>query len=121
MKTTKACLRDRYDSGKTSFHKMLFGLTQREHCATISKEKTFGKAMCTEDTMVVFIDEMTKDILSADDAKIFLQGGLVTVAKKMYNGRMIENRAGKSIYFVIIVYHYGISNNSNFFSIFASL
>ena len=99
MKTRKLCLRGRYDSGKTSFHRVLFGLTQMEHCATISKEKIFGKAMVTPDTMVVFIDEMTKQTLPPDEAKVFLQGGLTTVTSKGKDGKMIENRAGKILFF----------------------
>ena len=51
--------------------------------------------MVTPDTMIVFIDEMTKETLPADDAKIFLQGGLTTVTNKGKDGRMVENKAGK--------------------------
>ena len=106
MKTTKLCLCGRFDSGKSSFHKVLFGLTQIEHCATISKEKTFGLSMVTSDTLVVFIDEMTKEILPADQAKIFLQGGLLTVARKHNDAKIVENNAGNFNTCIEMFFHF---------------
>ena len=89
MKTTKPCLCGHFDSGKSSFHKVLFRLTLMEHCATISKEKVFGLSMITSDTLVVFVDEMSKELLPADQAKIFLQGGVLTVARKHADAQIV--------------------------------
>ena len=75
--------------------KVLFGLTHPENIATISKEKTFGLSMINDHTQLVFIDEMNADLLPADLAKIFLQGGMLTVSRKHANAEIVDNTAGK--------------------------
>lgn len=98
LKTRKLCLVGPSDSGKSSMAQVLFGLTHPENLATISKEKTFGLSMINDHTQLVFIDEMNADLLPADVAKIFLQGGMLTVSRKHANAEIIDNSAGK-IYF----------------------
>lgn len=95
LKTPKLCLVGDSDSGKSSLASVLFGLTQRERLATISKEKTFGMSMVNDHTQLVFIDEMSANLLAADLAKVFLQGGIMTVTQKHENARIIDNDAGK--------------------------
>ena len=95
LKTPKLCLVGPSDSGKSSLASVLFGLTQRDQVATISKEKTFGLSMVNDSTELVFVDEMNEDLLPADLAKIFLQGGLLTVSRKHVNAQIVQNNAGK--------------------------
>ena len=67
---------------KSSFYEVLFGFTQIEHFATISKVKRLDITMVTSGIIAVFIDEMTKEILPADQDKILIQGGVLTVERK---------------------------------------
>lgn len=97
LKTPKICLVGPSDSGKSSLACVLFGLTQREHVATISKEKTFGLSMVTDTTQLVFVDEMNSELLPPDQAKIFLQGGMLTVSRKHVNAHIVQNNAGECI------------------------
>lgn len=62
------------DSGKSSWARILFGLTAKTNVATISKEKTFGTSLLKENTQLIFIDEWCNDTLSSDMAKILFQG-----------------------------------------------
>ena len=94
IKTRKVCMVGPSDSGKSSLAAVLFGLTHPEKVSAISKEKTFGLSMINEDTQLIFIDELSGETLSADQAKVFLQGGMLTVAKKHANARIVENFAG---------------------------
>ena len=95
LKTPKLCLVGPSDLGKSSLASVLFGLTQRDQVATISKERAFGLSMVNDSTQLVFVDEMNEDLLPADLAKIFLQGGLLTVSRKHVNAQIVQNNAGK--------------------------
>ena len=59
--------------------------------------KTFGLSMVTDTTQLVFVDEMNSDLLPPDQAKIFLQGGMVTVSRKHVNAHIVQNNAGECI------------------------
>ena len=96
MKVRKLCVVGPSDSGKSTWVSVLLGLTHKEKVATISKEKTFGLSLVNEETQFIFIDEMCTDTLPADQAKIFLQGGMLTVSKKHADPVVIKTNA--SIY-----------------------
>ena len=85
-----------HDSGKTSLVNVLEGLTHPEFFATLSKEKVFGLSMLNSDTQVLFIDELSEEILAADRAKLLLQGGFLTVSRKNCDAEWIKNKAGRS-------------------------
>ena len=94
MKTEKPLLVGDKNSGKTSMVKVITGLTQPEFWCTLSKEKVFGLSQLTSETQFIFIDEMTEDLISADMAKIFFQGDVMTIAKKGATPVKIKNKAG---------------------------
>ena len=85
------------DSGKSSWAKVLSGLVPENKTATISKEKVFGTSLIDESTQLIYIDEWSVNTLSSEDAKILLQGGQYTVARKHKAPAMINNRAGMYI------------------------
>ena len=73
---------------------VLFGLTHGQNIGTISKEKTFGLSMLSDQTQLVFLNEM----MPADIAKIFLQRGMLTVSRKYADAEIVNNSAGKLIH-----------------------
>lgn len=94
LKTTKLTVVGPSDSGKSSWACVLMGLTQKEKIATISKEKVFNLSLLDDDTQLLFIDEMNGKTLQSDQAKIVLQGGMLTVPVKHEKAKIINNKAG---------------------------
>ncbi|XP_066932606.1 uncharacterized protein [Clytia hemisphaerica] len=94
MKTTKPLLVGDKNSGKTSMVKVITSLTLPEFWCTISKEKTFGLSQIRDDIQLVFLDEFTEKFMSADMAKIFFQGGNLTISRKFSTPELIQNNAG---------------------------
>ncbi|XP_066924435.1 uncharacterized protein [Clytia hemisphaerica] len=95
MKTTKPLLVGDKNSGKTSMVKVITSLTLPEFWCTISKEKTFGLSQIRDDIQLVFLDEFTEKFMSADMAKIFFQGGNLTISRKFSTPELIQNNAGQ--------------------------
>lgn len=94
IKVPKLTLVGDRNSGKTSLVNVLLGLTQPEFVATLSREKVFGTSMISNDTQLIFIDELCAEILPADQAKLLLQGGMLTVPKKHGKPEVVDNTAG---------------------------
>ena len=67
-KTNKLTLVGHKNSGKTTFVKLIRGLTHPEFIATLSKEKVFGMSMIHDQTQFIFIDEMSPKMLTASQA-----------------------------------------------------
>ena len=101
IKTRKLTLVGDRNSGKTSLVNVLEGLTHPEFFSTISKEKVFGMSMIHSDTQVIFLDEFSDEILPADQAKVLLQGGMVTIPRKHADPELIVNKAGEFFFALI--------------------
>ena len=85
----------------------MFRLTQREHVATISKEKTFGLIIVTLTTQLLFVDEMNSKLLLSDKVKIFFKvDGMLRVSRKHVNAHIVQNNAGECILSVHFVSPY---------------
>ena len=93
-KTKKLTLIGDKNSGKTTLVNVIRGLTHPEFIATVSKEKVFGMSMVHDDTQFVFLDEFSHEVMTASQAKIFLQGGLVTIPRKHEDPEVVDNQAG---------------------------
>ena len=73
-KATKLVTVGKSNSGKTSWAKLFYGLLGKSKVITISKEKIFGLANLEEETELIFVDEWAEETISAENAKILLQG-----------------------------------------------
>lgn len=94
-KTPKLALVGKKNSGKTTLVNVIRGLTRPEFIATLSKEKVFGMSKIYDETQFIFIDEFSSELMTASQAKILLQGGLVTVSRKHEEPQLVDNQAGE--------------------------
>ena len=82
------------DCGKTSVFNMFSGLIPRSKVAIFTKEGAFGFSMIRPDTELVFIDEWTKQMASADMIKMVFQGVPFPQSIKFADPNMQEMNAG---------------------------
>ena len=80
------------DSGKTTWLSVILGIIPQKHLASITKEGKFATSAIEEDTMLVFLEEWTKEHLTSDVAKAVLQGGLMVTAVKSKEQRVLCNK-----------------------------
>ena len=86
------CLVGEADSGKTSLFYPILGLIHHNNVATITKQKVFNKAMISQYTEVIFIDEACASMLDVDDWKILTQGGYTACDVKYQSAKSFFNR-----------------------------
>ena len=67
------CLVGAANSGKTSLFFPLLGIIHHSNVATITKQKSFNKAMISKFTEVIFIDEASVSTMDTDDWKTLTQ------------------------------------------------
>ena len=73
-KAPKLVVVGKSNSGKSSWANVFFGVLNKTKIASVSKEKNFNFSMVKKGTELIFIDEWSNKHMSADSAKIFLQG-----------------------------------------------
>ena len=93
-KTRKLTLVGEIDSGKTSLMNFFLGIIPEQKIAVITKESTFGLSMITPDTELLNVDEWTKEMTSADLAKMLFQGGAFPQSVKFQTPRRQKMEAG---------------------------
>ncbi|XP_066915453.1 uncharacterized protein [Clytia hemisphaerica] len=93
-KTKRLVLTGDIDCGKTSVVNLFFGLIPRSKIAIITKEGVFGLQMVRPDTELLFIDEWSKEMASADMVKMLFQGGSFPQSIKYGSPLMQEMNAG---------------------------
>ena len=67
------CLVGDANSGKTSLFFPLLGIIHHSNVATITKQRTFNKAMIDKFTELIFIDEASVSTMDIDDWKTLTQ------------------------------------------------
>ena len=67
------CLAGETNSAKTSLFFPLLGIIHHSNVATITKQRSFNKAMITKFTEIIFIDEATVSTMDVDDWKTLTQ------------------------------------------------
>ena len=94
QKTRKLVVCGTKDSGKTSWARVFYGLMNKKRIASVTKEKKFAFAMIDGETELIFIDEWAESLMTADEAKLLLQGGYLTKSAKYKDPKSITNLAG---------------------------
>ena len=79
------------DSGKTTWLSIFLGIIPQKYIASITKEGKFATSGIKDSTMLVFIEEWTKEHLTSDVAKAVFQGGLMVTAVKSKEQRLLNN------------------------------
>ena len=80
------------NSGKTSLFQPILGLVHHSNIATVTKQRVFNKAMITQYTEVIFVDEASTSTMDIDDWKILTQGGFTACDVKYQTARSFINR-----------------------------
>lgn len=78
--------------GKTGSFFPIQGLVHHGNIATVTKQRTFNKAMITPFTEVVFIDEVDGSALDIADWKILTQGGYTAHDVKYQTAKAFMNK-----------------------------
>lgn len=86
------CLVGESNSGKSSLFFPILGIVNHTNIATITKQRSFNKAMITKFTECVFIDEATESTLAIDDWKVLMQGGFAAFDVKYETAKAFINR-----------------------------
>ena len=86
------CLVGQTNSGKTSLFMPILGIIHHSNVATITKQRVFNKAMISNNTEVIFIDEATESTMDIDDWKVLTQGGYAAYDVKYQTAKSFINR-----------------------------
>ena len=86
------CIIGDASSGKTSLFQPVLGLVHHSNITTITKQRTFDKAMINRVTEVIFIDEASVSTMEVDDCKILTKGGYTAADVKYQTAKSSINR-----------------------------
>ena len=74
LKCKKLLVYGEQDSGKTTWAYILKGLTPERHIASLSKSSTFALQQIDEQTLLIFINEWSQNVMDEDELKRLLEG-----------------------------------------------
>ena len=86
------CLIGAADSGKTSLFAPILKIVPPTKIARVTKQRAFNRAMITNDTEVIFIDEAHMKLMDGNGWKILTQGGWTAHDVKFSTARGFVNK-----------------------------